>query len=246
MPPKGQRRAGTNLPEGMAPVGGNPASVGSAPDVEQGAHEPPRRIRFSGPERREQIAAATLSLMARHGLQGTTVARIAEEVGMEAPSLYAHFSNRHEMLLAAMDLLFERVADWLSLSSDPSVLRRLEHIGESHAAFMTSEFDGFVKPTYEFITAPRDSGLSEIVGNRQRQTIDALANLVDEGKQQGTIRQDMDSRLAAYELMICGWAEDVAQLMGIDEFLRANISTSVLRLFLRDMAASPGLRPGLE
>lgn len=246
MPPKDLRRAEEGLPRGMAPTGGNPATGGSAVGLEQRTLEPPHRIRFTGPERREQIAAATLSLMARHGLQGTTVARIAEEVGMEPPSLYAHFSNRHEMLLAAMDVLFERVADWLRLSSDPSVLKRLERIGESHAAFMTSEFDGFVKPTYEFITAPRDSGLSEIVGKRQRQTIDTLADLVDEGKQQGTIRQDMDSRLAAYELMICGWAEDVAQLMGIDEFLRANISTSVLRLFLRDMAASPGLTPGLE
>ena len=201
--------------------------------------KPGQRTRLSGPERRDQIARATLVLLAQRGLQGTTVSRIAEEVGIEAPSLYAHFASRHAMLLAAMDSLFEMVAEWLSTSSDPNALRRLQVIGESHAGFVTSEFHGFVIPTYEFITAPRDSGLSEIVGQRQLETLDALAALVEEGKRQGTIRADMDARLGAYEVMLCGWAEDVAQLMGIDEFLASDISKKALQLFLKDMAARP-------
>ena len=196
------------------------------------------RTRLSGAERRDQIATATLSLLARRGLHGTTVSRIAEEVGIEPPSLYTHFSNREAMLLAAMDRLFARISEWLSPPSQPDALKRLQTIGESHGPFMTAEFDGFVIPTYEFITAPRESGLSQAIGRRQLETLDALAELVEEGKRQGAIRADMDARLGAYEVMMCAWAEDVAQLMGIDEFLQADISKRVLRLFLEDMAGS--------
>jgi AcrR family transcriptional regulator len=175
--------------------------------------------------------------MARYGLQGTTVSRIAAEVGMEAPSLYAHFPSRDDMLMAAVDALFERVAKHLSLGADAeNALERLRILGESHATFITREFDGFVIPIFEFMTAPRDSGLSEAVGQRQRHTLDTLAAYVEEGKRQGVIREDVDSRVAAYEMMLLFWAEDVTQLMGIDEFVSEGISRKILELFLRDMA----------
>ena len=197
------------------------------------------RVRLTSAERQAQIADSTLQLMARYGLQGTTVSRIAEEVGMEAPSLYAHFPSRKDMLLAAVDALFQRVAKHLSLGNEAeNALEQLRTLGESHATFITQEFDGFVMPIFEFMTASRDSGLSEAVGERQRRTLDTLAAYVEEGKRQGVIREDVDSRLAAYEMMLLFWAEDVTQLMAIDEFVTEGISNKILEVFLRDMAVS--------
>jgi AcrR family transcriptional regulator len=185
--------------------------------------------------------------MARDGLQSTTVSRIAEEVGMEAPSLYAHFPSRQDMLLAATELLFERAFKHLSLGDDAKdALERLRTIGETHATFITGEFDGFVIPVFELMTAQRDSGLSDAVGRQQRRTLDTLAAYVEEGKRQGVVREDMDSRMAAYEMMLLFWAEDVTQLMGIDEFVSAGISKKILDLFLLDMAASKECTSGKD
>ncbi|MCE5254610.1 MAG: TetR/AcrR family transcriptional regulator [Actinomycetia bacterium] len=204
------------------------ASAGKAP-----------RIRLSSPERQAQIADAALRLIASHGLQEATVSRIAQEVGMEAPSLYAHFPSRQDMLLAAVNALFERVSRHLSLWSEAQdALEGLRILGETHATFITNEFYGFVIPIFEFMTAPRDSGLSEAVGRRQRDTLDTLVAYVEEGKRQGVIRKDTDSRTAAYEMMLLFWAEDVTQLMGIDEFVSEGISRKILDLFLRDMEDS--------
>lgn len=204
-----------------------------------GPRQGQRSVRRSGPERREEVAAATLQLMARVGLQGTTVSRIAREVGVEPPSLYAHFSSRQEMLLAAMDVLSERIDRFLKVSTDPDILVRLREIGEAHASFMTAEFEGFVMPSYEFATAPRDTGLGETIGERTFQNLQTIADMVEEGKRQGTIRKDMDSRLAAWELLVCYWAEDVAQLMNMQgEYLAGGYSRRILHLFLRDMAPS--------
>ena len=214
-----------------------------------GSGEPKRRRaipRRSSEERRKEIGVATLLLVAKLGLQGATVTRIAEQVGMEPPSLYAHFSGRQEMLLAAIEALFERVAQSLQVSSDPDMLVRLREISEAHASFMTDEFEGFVIPVYEFITAPRDSGLSQLMGERQLQTITAIAEMVEEGKRQGSIRPDVDPRLAAWQLMVCYWAEDIAQLMGIEEYMDDGYSQRVLDLMLHDLSAQPDgrYRPG--
>ena len=88
------------------------------------------------------------------------------------------------------------------------------------------------------MTAPRGSGLSEAVGERQLRTLDTLAAYVEEGKRQGVIRENVDSRVAAYEMMLLFWAEDVTQLMAIDEFVSEGISKKILELFLSDMAVS--------
>jgi AcrR family transcriptional regulator len=200
-----------------------------------------RRARLSGLERKAQIADATLRLMARHGLHGTTVARIAEEVKMEAPSLYAHFPNRQAMLLAAVEVMCQRVVMHLTLPSEPNMLDRLRTLAETHSTYISGEFDGFVLPTFEVLTAPAEYGLIEVASERQRETLKTLAGFVEEGKRQGTIRPDMDSRVAAYEMMVLFWAEDVAKLMGIDEFVTDGISRRILELFLRDMEASPAL-----
>jgi AcrR family transcriptional regulator len=202
-----------------------------------------RGIRLPTDERRRQVGRAAVSLMTRYGLRGTTVGRIADIVGMEPPSLYSHFPSRREMLLAGMDVIFERVDKWLHHSSDSNILNRLTDITESHLSFMTGEFEGFVAPAFHFITAPPESGLPKIIGQKQLATVNAIAALVEEGKRQGTIRKDMDSRLAAWEITVFAWAEDVARLMELDEYLADGMSKRIMDLFLRDMAATGETTP---
>ncbi len=209
------------------------------PQGGRGRHRVRKRpARRSGEERRKEIAEVTLQLIASLGLQGTTVKRIAEQVGMEAPSLYAHFRNRQEMLHAALDLLFERIRGSLLTSSDPNMLKRLREISETHASHMADQFEGFVIPIFEFITAPRKSGLSAVAAQGQRGIIEILAAMVAEGQRQGSIRPDLDPQLAAWQLMVCFWAVDVALLQGINDYPQ-QYSPPILDLMLGSMAPRP-------
>ena len=49
-----------------------------------GKAESSGRARLSGPERRDHIAGATLSLIARRGLHGTTLPRIASWLALSS------------------------------------------------------------------------------------------------------------------------------------------------------------------
>lgn len=222
----------------------NKPETGVTPSTESGQEDRPpqkrRRARRKRPERRREIAAATLSLVARVGLENTTVTRIADEVGMQAPSLYTHFPNRDEMLVAASLLLHERAAQHLHVSSNPNLLERLREICDAHASFMSREFEGFVIPIFEFMTAPRDSGLSELSGRKTLELIGALTDLIEEGKRQGTVRSDVDARLAAWIIMSCYWTEDTTQLMGIDEFLAEGYSHRFLDYVFRAISPAEG------
>ncbi len=88
-------------------------------------------------------------------------------------------------------------------------------------------------------TSPRESGLAQLGGRKQLEVIDWLADLVEEGKRQGSIRSDMDSRLAAWELMVLAWANEMALFSGCDEFVRQGYSDKIAALILDDMAGIP-------
>ena len=196
----------------------------------------PKRRRRSRAERREEVANATLHLMAKHGLQGATVGRIAEQLGVMPQSLYAHFKNRQEMLVAALEPLIEMTDVWFRSSDEPNVLERWRILGKTHMSALAAQLDGFVIPAYEFITAPQDTGLPEAFGTRQREQLAKLARMIDEGKRRGDVRQDVDPWRAAWRLIVFAWAEDIAEMMGIHEFVGEGISTEILDVLLDDLA----------
>lgn len=173
--------------------------------------------------------------MGRLGVHKTTIDRIAEEVGMESASLYAHYRSRNEMMLAAIQLLDEKIDRWLGGSSELDALERLRAIGESHEAFAVTEFGTRGDPTFEFLLACRESDLAETVAGRQRRSVQILAGIVEQGKHEGIIREDLDPRAAAYGLLACAWAEDLARLMSLNDFGDARISERMLDLLLNDM-----------
>jgi len=200
---------------------------------------PAKRKRRKAEQRRAEIAEAALRLMTTRGLRGTTVARIAEEVGLAPQSLYNHFKSQNEMLLATIDPIIAMSDDWLSMSTEPNVLKRLRMLGHSHASYLAEKLEGFVIPSYQVLAAPRETGLPEAFGRRHIEQLHKVARMIEEGQEQGTIRRDLDPLRAAWRLFVVAWTEDMAQLMGIPEFTTDGIANEIWEVLLQDMAAVP-------
>jgi AcrR family transcriptional regulator len=61
------------------------------------------------PGARDRIVLAALRVIPRHGLAATTMQQIAEEAGVSPPTLYHHFANKDDLLLAAVDHVATRL-----------------------------------------------------------------------------------------------------------------------------------------
>ncbi|CAM3371063.1 MULTISPECIES: TetR/AcrR family transcriptional regulator [Brevibacillus] len=48
---------------------------------------------------KEKIKQAALELFSKHGYSGTTLAQIAEQVGIKTPSLFSHFKGKEELFV---------------------------------------------------------------------------------------------------------------------------------------------------
>jgi len=198
---------------------------------------PTRTRRLSGAERKEQIIEVTMDVVAKYGVQGTTTSRIAAAAGVSEATLYRHFSSRTEMLLAALDLVYERVFKVIRGADQGNALDRLRAIGRLHSTIVSSKVDGYVYPLFEFVAAPPEVGLRDALAERERSSISALAAILDDGKSQGVILPEIDTEQLAWELVGVYWSQDISYLMGLSEYATAERSSEMLERILRSISA---------
>ncbi len=173
----------------------------------------------------------------RIGVQGTTTARIAAAAGVTEPTLYKYFENRREMLLAALDVVFDRAEEVVRSSREVDAVERLRMIGQYHTRETNAKRLGFVNPLFELMVAPPETGLRDRVRSRNLIVIDALAAIVEEGKAQGRIRRDVDAKRIAWRVMGFYWFEDVSSLMDLSEVVTEGMSEEMFEGIISDIQA---------
>jgi AcrR family transcriptional regulator len=196
-----------------------------------------RSRRMKRGERREQIIGVTLDSIAENGVRGTTLSRIAGSVGLTTPALYAHFDNRREILLAALDTLFEERTLPHRYPAEGDALKRLRGIAHRHRLLVAPEKDKSMFALFEFIAASPEEGLRETLGEKHLVLVNDLADIVRQGQREGTIREDADPVQVAWMIVGRGWIEDIIHLMGLNEEWDEERSNRMLEVILDSVAA---------
>ncbi len=94
-----------------------PAPGRSAPSDGPAGGRRQRNARGQGARLTEEIVAATLALIERTGSdEAVTLRAVAREVGIAAPSIYAHFADRDAIVMAAVLQIFDELAEAIESS----------------------------------------------------------------------------------------------------------------------------------
>jgi AcrR family transcriptional regulator len=177
-----------------------------------------------------------LEVVSEHGISGTTVARIAAAANVSEGTLYVHFQNREEMLTAALDRIFARMADLIDSSTETDAAARLRDIARRHAELMRTESQRFTSPWIEFIAAGPQIGLREAIAQTQTKAFAKMLKIVEQGQAEGTIRDDIAARRITWQWYTAIWAENLSSLMGLNEYIDEGHSAYSIDLMLRDAA----------
>lgn len=183
----------------------------------------PRRMKAE--DRKRQIVEVTLDLIAKRGLRGATMARIAAGAGIRQASLYTHFRSRREILLAALDAVYERVYASRETCSTENTLERLREMCDHHLELWATQGERHhAHQLLEFVAGARSEGLREVLAQKHLESIEQFAQVVRDGQREGRIPEHVDPEQVAW--LINGWAfaGDVAHLMGFTKFLEPHIS----------------------
>jgi TetR/AcrR family transcriptional regulator, fatty acid metabolism regulator protein len=192
-------------------------------------------------DRRRQIVDAVLRVVSQHGVPNTTVSRVAEAAGIAEGTLYLHFENRTEMLMAALDSIFMEMLGLVDVPEAENELERLREAARRHSTIMATERGGFAYPWVEFIAAPAELGLREAVAETQRRAFRVLRDIVERGKAEGSIGVEIDPDQLAWEWLMLAWAENIGCLMGLTEFFAEKRSRPLFEQIITNAAASEPL-----
>lgn len=189
--------------------------------------------------RKRQIAEVTVELIASSGVQAATISRIAEQVEVSESALYRHFESRHQILLAAMDLVYEFIADFFVYRPGVPVPEQLLHIGRRHTSLVASERYPFFDAFIELLATSPVLGLRQELAARQLVIIDKLADILKQGIADGTVRPEVDPELVSWELHGIYWSEDITHLMGLRRYMEQGFSHALLTQTVERISAPP-------
>jgi TetR/AcrR family transcriptional regulator len=189
--------------------------------------------RMSGEARKRQIVDVTVGLVAKYGVPGTTMSRIAEAAGISKAAVYEQFKSRHEVLLAALDAVFACIFEINGSGSHPNAIERLREVGRYNTQLLTTQTTPYVYALLEFIAAPPEAGLRNEIGLRQRAAAHDLAQVVEDGKRQGLINPGVDSEHVAWMMAGWAWTEGISHLIGAADFWDPKHSADMLDTLLQ-------------
>lgn len=163
-------------------------------------------------DRIDEIREAALRLFATNGYQATTMADIAEAVGIRAPSIYNHVGSKHELLreiiLATLDDLSSGLHE--AVSSTESPVLRLRRAFESHVRF-------HARHKFQALVGTREtrnlesSALSEVVGRSaayERGFRDLIRAGIDSGDFNVASAHLASCSLLDMGIGVCAWFEE--------------------------------------
>jgi TetR/AcrR family transcriptional regulator len=199
--------------------------------------------RLSGPERKRQIIQAAISVMAEHGLPGATTRRIAEEVGVSEPALYKYFPGKKELLLEALDEVGNRFFATLAeaASVGDTVPDRIYNMSASFYEFVMDHPEESML-LFETVTGARDPEIRAALSDRMLQSTTALSEMFEAGKKQGSVRADLDTTVAAWQILSLGITLVFAALTGLEDVLTRDKALLAVKEVLENIVSNASAR----
>jgi AcrR family transcriptional regulator len=164
----------------------------------------------------DEILGAAARLFGELGVTGTTMSRLASEVGLKQSSLYYHFHSRDEVVAALMaraNVVPLELVDRITATDDPEPVQLYRFVKGDVEALCALPFD--INEVHRI--AARDVERFADYWSERRRLERKLGALLKEGAEAGTLRP-VSARLTALTIM--------ANDEGVQNWYRLGTSTS--------------------
>ncbi|WP_165494896.1 TetR/AcrR family transcriptional regulator [Actinomadura roseirufa] len=172
-----------------------------------------------GIETRERIVEVAVRFIARNGARGTSLSDIATEAGVSQTGLLYHFGSKEALLNAVLDRYVAFTEQWL-WGDDPDPGLKIVWIIARHMADWPSRpRDDSVYSLIGLNTVVlaenvgKDTDLHPRLAEGYRTTIDRVAATLRSAQERGEMRDDVDPRLKAMEIIAFCYGLEAAWLV---------------------------------
>jgi AcrR family transcriptional regulator len=168
------------------------------------APERKRAQRSDGERTRKAILSEASSLATVEGLDGLSISRLAEAVGMSKSGLFAHFGSKEELQLATVDEAKAYFAETVFIPADAAAtgLARLNALVDTYLAYIEDRtYPGgcfFASVAVEMATRP--GPVLDAVVDLIDDYADRLVRFLEQAQEEGGVASSVDAEEMAFEI----------------------------------------------
>jgi AcrR family transcriptional regulator len=188
-------RSGAARPAAAAAAAARPAAATAAS---------PRRQRSDGARSRRAILTGATELATLAGLEGLSIGRLADHIGMSKSGLYAHFGSKEELQLATIDAaqeIFEREVVAPTMEQ-PEGLARVLAFTDAYLSYVErGVFPGgcFFAATAAEAGLP-DGPVKDKLRDYMAGGVEGLADMIRVAQERGDVDSTADADQLAFEI----------------------------------------------
>jgi AcrR family transcriptional regulator len=157
-----------------------------------------------GERTRQSILDRAVDLASLEGLEGLTIGRLADELGMSKSGLFAHFGSKEELQLATVEAAARRYIEeiFIPVLHEPRGYPRLVAICRSWLSYVRrGVFPGgcfFAAASFEFDGRP--GAVRDLIRKLMDDWMGALERAIRMAQDEGHIDRGVDASQIAFEL----------------------------------------------
>lgn len=152
--------------------------------------------------KKEEIIEVSIKLFSELGYEGTSLVKIAEAAGIKKPSLYAHFENKEEIFLKAMQKTLNEHYEFIqaALNKHPSSLEQKLYYLLSEYFKIIIEQERITQFYNRFLMFPPTELESEII-QLNTEGRDNLRRLLQQVIEEGKNKSEIDKNLSTESIL---------------------------------------------
>ncbi len=209
-----------------------------------------RARRLPAQDRRRQIIESAREVFASQSFAKVGTADLAKAVGVSEPALYRYFSGKKELFLATLRSTAPKLLElWQNIASDvEDPLETIWSIGVDYYDHLQSH-SGNMRLQFQAISEAHDPEIRKALRENFASFVNFVADTLDEGKRRGIVRNDIDSRLVAWQFLGIGLTLDLIHMLGFDSEMDRGKAEQWSRLYqevLRAPRVKTGVGPGVR
>ena len=173
-------------------------------------------------ERKEKIISAGVKLFFQKGYADTTLADIANETHISKEIFYIYFKNKDELFIECANKIFHDMYNhvWQNIKEEPDMLKRL---WKRIYAFFDSYPQWIVMMNLvRSLSVSENPTLKKKLFQLLRQMLNPIIRELEQLRQEGRFRKDLDSEVAGYVFM--GIVEFGAYLINKNIYSRKKVT----------------------
>ena len=159
---------------------------------------------MKGERTRQSILERAVDLASLEGLEGLTIGRLADDLGMSKSGLFAHFGSKEDLQLATLQAAGERYINAVLRPAyqEPRGLPRLLALCRRWMEYLNGRvFPGgcfFAAASFEFDGRP--GPIRDAIVKSMDEWVAALEKTITMARDEGHLRADVDVKQLAFEL----------------------------------------------